>query len=76
MLAMPVTDEETGQLLNYRQLCTHPKLAYIWNQSYSNEMGRLFQGVGTSAGGNVKRVDGTDTFHIMHYNDTPQYRRK
>ena len=33
ILPMPVMDEETGKILNYRQLRTHPKLAQIWNQS-------------------------------------------
>ena len=38
MLAMPVMDEETGQILNYLQIRTHPKFSHIWNQLYSNEM--------------------------------------
>ena len=45
-LAYPVIDEDTGKSLEYRQLKHHPKLAEIWQRSYSNEMGRLCQGVG------------------------------
>ena len=43
-LSMPVLDETSGQSLQYRQLCKHPKFAHIWNTSYANELGRLCQG--------------------------------
>ena len=46
-LAYPITDEETGKPLDYRHLKRHPKLALTWLQAYSNEMGRLWQGIGT-----------------------------
>ena len=36
-----VLEEETDQLLIFRQLCNHPKIALIWNKSFSNEMGRF-----------------------------------
>ena len=39
-------------------------------------MGRLCQGIRTGKDGNVKRVNGTNTFHVIHYNDTPQDRSK
>ena len=39
-------------------------------------MGRLRQGIGTGADGTVKRVDGTDTFHVIHYKDIPHDHRK
>ena len=44
-LAMPILDETSGQSLQYRQLRKHPKFAHIWNTSYANELGRLFQGI-------------------------------
>ena len=69
-------DEEIGQLLKYRQLNTHTKFAHIWNQSYSNKMARLCQGVVTGLDGTGKRFDSTDTFHVTHYEYIPQDRRK
>ena len=45
-LEMPVLNETSGQSLQYRQLCKHPKFAHIWNTSYANELGRLCQGIG------------------------------
>ena len=49
--AMPVLDEETGKTLEYGQLRKHPKYQKVWNESYSNELGRLCQGVGTGKKG-------------------------
>ena len=64
--AFPVIDEETGEALEYRQLKKHPRLGPIWNTSYSNEMGRLCQGVGRGDKGPKKqRVEGTDTFRVI-----------
>ena len=62
---MTVLDEDTGKLLEYRQLRNHQKYAKIWNQSFTNEMGCLCQGVGK-----VPDVDGhltkcTDTLFIV-----------
>ena len=37
----------TGEQLNYGQLRKHPNFQETWNKYFSNEMGRLFQGVGT-----------------------------
>ena len=66
MLAMLVIYEETGHILSYRQLRTHPRFAHMWDQSYSNEIGRLCQGVGTVVDFIGKRVYGTNTFHVIH----------
>ena len=44
-LAMRVFDENSGQLLQYRKLCKHPKFAHISNTSYANELGRLCQDI-------------------------------
>ena len=42
-LEMPVLDEISGQLLQYRQLRKHPEFAHILNTSYANELGRICQ---------------------------------
>ena len=42
-MALPVIDEETGQIMEYRQLLKYPKYTATWLTSYSNEMGRLCQ---------------------------------
>ena len=76
MLAKLVMDEETGQLITYCQLHTHPKFAHICNQSYSNEMVCLRQGVKTGVDVTGKRVDGTNNFYVIQYEDTPQDHRK
>jgi hypothetical protein len=74
--AMAVWDEDSGQMLEYRQLLKHPKLKYIWSPSFSNEMGRLCQGVGTGPDGTGKRVEGTDTFRVIQFDDIPKDRLK
>ena len=76
-LANPVIDEETGESLEYRQLKRHPKLAEIWLRAYSNEMGRLCQGIGKGdQGPKQQRIKGTDTFRVIHYHEIPRERRK
>ena len=62
--------------MEHCQLRKHPKYAATWTTSYSNEMGRLFQGIGRNTKGTGKRVEGTDTFFVVHYNDIPAKRRK
>ena len=76
-LALPVLDKETGKLLEYRQLRKDPRYAPIWNPSYANKLGRLCQGFlkGTK-GPRKKRVEGTDTFRVMHYKDIPKQKIK
>ena len=39
-------------------------------------MGRLCQCIGVRPQGVGKRVDGTDTFHVIYYDDIPSDRRK
>ena len=76
-LAMPVLNENSGQSLQYCQLCKHPKFAHIWNTSYANELGRLCQGIGQgSKGPKHQRVEGTNTFRIIKFEDIPQDRRR
>ena len=73
---MPVLDKETGKTLEYTQLRKHPKYQQVWKQSYSNELGRLCQGIGSGTKGPRKqRTQGTDTFNIIDYVDIPVDRR-
>ena len=41
LTALPVLDEDSGKLLEHRQLCRHPRLKETWDTSYANELGRL-----------------------------------
>ena len=76
-MELPVINETSGKLLQYRQLCKHLKFTHIWNTSYANELGRLHQGVGeVSKGLKNQRVEGTNDFCIIRFEDTPQDRRK
>ena len=72
----PVLYEETGQLMEYRQLCKHSRYATTWTTSYSNDMGRLCQGIVKNTEGTGKSVEGTDTFFVVHYHDIPANKRK
>ena len=75
--AMPVLDEETGETLEWRQLRSHPKWKDIYLQSFSNEMGRLCQGVGKGTKGpKNQRVAGTDSMRVIKYDNIPKHRRK
>ena len=77
ILAMPVLKKNSGQSLQYRQLCKHPKFVHIWNTSYANKLGRLCQGIGQgSKGPKHQHVEGTNTFRLIKFADIPQDRRK
>ena len=52
----------TGTILNYGQLRKHPKYQETWNKSFSNEMGRLCQGVGKGENVLGKRSEGKNSF--------------
>ena len=68
---------ESGRELNYRQLIRDPDYADIWSTSHANELGRLCQVIGKrSQGPNNQRVEGTDTFRTIRYEDIPKDRRK
>ena len=55
----------------------HLKFAHIWNTSYANELGRLCQGIGkVSKDPKNQRVEGTNTFCIIKFEDIPQDIRK
>ena len=76
-LEMSVLDETYGQSLQYRQLRKKPKFAHIWNTSYANELGRLYQGIGKSSKcPKHQHVEGTKTFRLIKFADMPQDRRK
>ena len=68
--AMAVLDEDTGSLLNYRQLLRHPKYRDQWKVSSANEFGRLANGVG----GRIKKP--TNTIRFVREQDVPTDRRK
>ena len=75
-IACPVLDTATGLQLEHRQLRRHPAYKEAWDTSYANELGRLCQGVGkNTTTPNAKRVDSTDTFHPIRYEDIPAERQ-
>ena len=65
--ANEVFDEETGQLLKYRELLAHPRHHDAWMLSSANEFGRLAQGVGG-------RIKGTDTILFIYKHQVPMER--
>ena len=67
LLACAVFDEETGRMLNYRQLLTHPKYKEVWTTSSADEFGRLAQGVGG-------RIEGTNMIYFIPYSKIPRDR--
>jgi hypothetical protein len=67
--ALAVMDQESGKLLNYRQLMRHPKYKKAWSTSAANEFGRLAQGVGG-------RIKGTNTISFIHRHKVPKERMK
>ncbi len=65
-----------GAMLEHRQLQRHPTYKKVWDKSYANELGRLCQGIGNNPSNPTKkRVDGTDTFKPIRYQDIPLNRR-
>ena len=53
-----VLEEETGKLLEYRQLNQRPKCKDDWRESFANRIVRLVQGIG-------RRVDTTITIFFI-----------
>ena len=74
--ALSVLDSSTGKFLEHRQLRRDPKFKPTWDTSYANELGRLCQGIGVGPKPNSKRVEGTNTFFRIDYNDIPVHKRK
>ena len=73
-MAKSVLEQETVKQLNYGQLRKHPRLQETWNKSFSNEKGRLCQGVGKGPNGKGNRIEGTNTFFVIKFEDIPKYR--
>ena len=68
-IAAAVMDEDTGELLEYRQLMKHTKYKRVWGRAFGNEIGRLAQGM-------PGRVEGTNTFFFIPYSAIPTDRLK
>ena len=76
-MACGVFDPDSGATLEYRQLRRNPKFKDIWEASYSDELGRLCQGIGKGPNGpKQQRVAGMDTYGLIRLSDIPQARRK
>jgi len=67
--ANEIFDEDSGKLLKYRQLITHPKYKEVWFHSSANKFGRLAQGVGG-------RIQGTNTIVFINKHQVPADRWK
>ena len=62
-----VLNEETCELMEYRQLIGNPKYRTLWQRSYGDEIGRLTQGM-------PGRFEGTDTIFFIKKKDVPAHR--
>jgi hypothetical protein len=62
--AMVVMDNDTGKLLNYRQLMRSNKHKHAWSRSSANEFGRLAQGIGG-------QITGTNTIEFIFQHEVP-----
>ena len=60
-----VLDQDTGQVLEYRNLLKHPKYKEDWSTSVANEFGRLAQGVGN-------RIKGMNTIKFISKQEVPK----
>ena len=67
-LVHTVLDEESGKILEYRQLVKHSKCNAVWEKSYANELGRLTQG--------IRDIPGTNTMFFIHKHEIPPDRHK
>jgi hypothetical protein len=38
LTALPVLNKDSGELLEHRQLCCHPRLKNMWDTSYINKL--------------------------------------
>ena len=77
MEALSVLDGQSGKLLEHRQLRRHLTLKETWDTSYSNELGRLCQGIGKGAvGPKNQSIKGTGTFKVIRFNNIPFDKQK
>ncbi len=74
--ACSVLDASSGKFLEHWQLRRDPRYKATWDTSYANELGRLCQGIGTGSKPGTKRVDGTNTFFMIKYDDIPMHKQK
>ena len=70
----PVLDNDTGKQMNYGQLRKQPKFQETWYKYFLKKMGRLCQGVSTGKNGLVKRVEVTDIFYVILFEDIAKNR--
>ena len=63
-LAHSVIDKSTGASLEYKHLIRQPDAKQFWTHSFTNELGRLAQGVNNSG-------DGTTTIQFIPYDSIP-----
>jgi hypothetical protein len=73
-VALSVLDPSNGKFLEHGQLHRDPRYKATWDTSYTNELGRLFQGIGSGATPNSKRVASTNTFFIIDHHDIPAHK--
>ena len=66
-----VIDATTGQTLEHQQLRKHPDYKDVWDLSYSNELGRLYQGVRSNPTKTGQCIEGTDNFRFILYENIP-----
>ena len=73
LLAYAMYDEETGKMMEMRDLRNHPnkKKREEWDRLSANEYGRLMKGIGMKQEGK-SRVQGCDTFHFIKKNQIPK----
>jgi hypothetical protein len=74
--ALSVLDPTTSNMLEHCQLQHDPWYKMTWDTLYSNELGRLCQGIGSGDAPGSKRVAGTNTFFCIDYHDIPLHKRK
>ena len=68
-MAGAVLDNDTGDLLEYRQLIKAPKHEMLWRGQHGKEIGRLAQGL-------EGVVEGTETMKFIRRDDVPADRKK
>ena len=68
--ANAIVENETGNVLEYRHLITEEsKTKEVWLQAFTNELGRLAQGI-------TNNNTGTNTLQFIPYSQIPHDRRK
>jgi hypothetical protein len=73
---LSVLDPSTGEFLKHCQLRCDPCYKATWDTSYTNELGRLCQGISMGPSPNTKWVVGTNTFFLINYHDIPFHKWK